>query len=892
MTRLAKAVLIAVAAACLSAVLPGGPAATPADTPEVRRLEELVAVVNTGDAAAMRAYLQVNSVDPRTNQWSSLLLPLVHDLSRLSTGVDLVRVTTIGPQQVQPQLRGYTVGILRNRATGDEQALAIAVEPEPPHRITGLPVLHPSLIATLVRPAASVARSEQEQLKEIGAYLKRLGDAGSFSGVAVIARDGEPVFSEAYGYADREKKVLNTLSTPFMLGSINKLFTGLAIGRLVEQGKISYDDPLSKFLPDFPDAESASRIRIKHLLSHTSGLGDYIAIPAYHQSLDRIRTVQALLEVAGKQRPAFEPGTKFAYSNTGFVVLGRVIEVVTEEDYYEHMAKHVFAPAGMTSASFPIYPQNGVANVAMAYPYEFEFDGERRHLVNKLGANFRRGSPSGVGLASALDLIALASALQAGRVVTPETLRLHSSPKPELGAPNYGYGFAVGLRRANDRLLVGHGGNAPGMCTEFGALQGTPYTLIVLSNLTIGTCVSVTGKILRVLAAQQNAAAAGTDWPQWRGPTRDGVVSAALPHQWPEALKKRWEIPVGAGHASPVVSGDRVVVIAREGDQEIVRALDLVSGKEIWRAAYPAPFEVNPAARSHGAGPKATPAIAGGRVFTLGISGILSAFDLAGGTLLWRVPAPEVLPDYGAAASPLIDGTSVIAHVGGYENGALTSFDAATGKPRWQWTGDGPGYGSPIIATVGGVRQVIAQTQKLLVGLDASNGTLLWQVPFTTEFDQNAFTPVAFQDLLIVGGIDWPLTAIRLKLAEGKWTVETAWTNEQAPMFMSSPVLVGGTIYGLGVRRLGQFVAVDAAGGKTLWSTQGREGENASILGSPSWLLASTTEGKLVVARASAEKYEEVRRYQIAESPVWAHPAITGKSIIVKDADKVICWSF
>jgi outer membrane protein assembly factor BamB len=413
--------------------------------------------------------------------------------------------------------------------------------------------------------------------------------------------------------------------------------------------------------------------------------------------------------------------------------------------------------------------------------------------------------------------------------------------------------------------------------------------------LAMVTALAAIGGGALVSEAQQKPAATGADWPQWRGPTRDGFISDGLPAQWPEALKKRWETPVGTGHASPVVSGNRVVVIAREGDQEIVRALDLASGKEIWRAAYAAPFSVNPAAQSHGPGPKSTPAIAGGRVFTLGIGGILSAFDLASGTLIWRLPAPEALPDYGAATSPLIDpsdGTSVIAHVGGSENGALTSFDAATGKPRWQWKGDGPGYGSPIIATFGGVRQVIAQTQKLVVGLDASNGALLWQMPFTTEFDQNAFTPVVFQDLLIFGGIDWPLTAIRLKRDDGKWSSETVWTNPQTPMFMSSPVVIGGTIYGLTYRSRGQFVAVDAASGRTLWNTQGREGENASILGSRSWLLASTTDGTLVVARATPEKYEEVRRYQIAQSALWAHPAITGRSIIVKDVDKVICWSF
>src|ERR671912_345417 len=176
--------------------------------------------------------------------------------------------------------------------------------------------------------------------------------------------------------------------------------------------------------------------------------------------------------------------------------------------------------------------------------------------------------------------------------------------------------------------------------------------------LAIVTALAAAGGGGIVSEAQQKPAATGTDWPQWRGPARDGSVDTALPAQWPDALKKRWETPVGAGHASPVVSGNRVVVIARESDREIVRALDLALGKEIWRATYPAPYDVNPAARSHGAGPKSTPAIADGRVFTFGIGGVLSAFDLASGKVLWRVPASTALSDYGTATSPLVDGTS------------------------------------------------------------------------------------------------------------------------------------------------------------------------------------------------------------------------------------------
>ena len=414
----------------------------------------------------------------------------------------------------------------------------------------------------------------------------------------------------------------------------------------------------------------------------------------------------------------------------------------------------------------------------------------------------------------------------------------------------------------------------------------------VRSLLAALTALSAVAGVYGSSQARQGGAGSAAGWPQWRGPVRDGSISSALPAQWPETLTKRWEVKVGAGHASPVVSGNRVIVFSREGEQEIVRAIDLASGKEGWRAGYPAPYRVNPAAQSHGPGPKSTPALANGRVFTLGIGGVLSAFDLSSGNLIWRVPAPAVLPEYGSATSPLVDGTAVIVHVGGYDNGALTAFDAATGKPRWQWKGDGPGYGSPVLATFSGVRQVIAQTQKLLVGVNARDGALLWHLPFATSFNQNSITPIVFNDLLIHTGLDKPLAAIRPRHNAGKWTTDTVWTNPETPMFMSSPILVDGTVYGLSQRSRGKFVAVHAASGKTMWSTQGREGEYASLLGNREWLLAASTDGRLAVVRTNAQKYDEVRRYQIAQSAVWAHPAVAGRSLLIKDVDKLICWGF
>jgi outer membrane protein assembly factor BamB len=365
-----------------------------------------------------------------------------------------------------------------------------------------------------------------------------------------------------------------------------------------------------------------------------------------------------------------------------------------------------------------------------------------------------------------------------------------------------------------------------------------------------------------------------------------------LPAQWPAQLTKGWEVAVGAGHASPVIAGDRAIVISRQGDREIVRALDLATGRSLWQADYQAIYSVNPAATAHGPGPKSTPIVAGTRVFTFGIGGILSAFDLASGKLLWRTPPPAALPEYGTAMSPIVDGGSVIAHTGGFNNGAMTAFDVATGAVRWRWTGDGPGYGSPVISTIGGVRQLIAQTQKLMVGLNVADGTLLWQLPFTTSFNQNCVTPVVRGDMVVFSGLDKPTTAVRIRRDGTKWIADPVWTNDRTPMFMSSPVAIGETLFGLSHRNRGQLFALDIASGKTLWTTQGRDGENASLMGNRSWLLVSTTEGELVVAQPDTTGFKEARRYKVAESPVWAHPAIAGRSLLIKDADKLICWKF
>lgn len=382
-------------------------------------------------------------------------------------------------------------------------------------------------------------------------------------------------------------------------------------------------------------------------------------------------------------------------------------------------------------------------------------------------------------------------------------------------------------------------------------------------------------------------------WPQWRGPARDGVASFfTVPAAWPAQLTKKWTATVGVGHASPVVSGSRVVVHARQGNREIVAAFDLESGKQLWQDGVEAPYTVNPAAAGHGPGPKSTPAIAGGRVFTLGISGIFSAHDLASGKLLWRKNAPPTPPEFGTASSPLADGGLVIAFLGGTNAGALTAMDPSTGAVKWQWTGDGPAYSSPIIATFASVPHVIVQSQNKLIGLNPSNGRLLWDVPIKTPYEQNSVTPLASGDLLLYAGLENPTVAVRVAQNQNRWTAAPEWRNEQVSMYMSSPAASGTTVFGLSNKSRGQFFAIDSTTGKTLWTTKGREAENASIVRAGDYLLLATTNSELIVARANAARYEEVTRYTVADSAMWAHPAFAGRTIIVKDVNTLTAWSF
>ena len=254
-------------------------------------------------------------------------------------------------------------------------------------------------------------------------------------------------------------------------------------------------------------------------------------------------------------------------------------------------------------------------------------------------------------------------------------------------------------------------------------------------RLIIGTVVlaGVTGG----LAAQ------GPDWPQWRGPRRDGTLTAFTePKVWPDALKQHWKITVGEGYATPILVGNRVFQFSRQGENEILRAIDAASGKIIWEKSYAAPFEMTSGTKRHGPGPKSTPTYADGRIFTLGMSSIVTAWDAATGKELWRIPAGPLQPQFHTAMSPFVEKNQMILHLGGDKQGTLNSFDPATGKVRWSWTGDGPAYGSPIIAEIDGTRHLMLFSQRNFIGVNPETGALLWSVPFEARSTTNSITPL------------------------------------------------------------------------------------------------------------------------------------------------------
>jgi outer membrane protein assembly factor BamB len=399
-----------------------------------------------------------------------------------------------------------------------------------------------------------------------------------------------------------------------------------------------------------------------------------------------------------------------------------------------------------------------------------------------------------------------------------------------------------------------------------------------------------------ILFAAATATLAGQsrpgDWPQWRGPTRDGAIASFTePKSWPERLTLKWKVDVGLGYATPILIGNRIYMFSRQGDNEVLAAIDADTGARIWASTYPAPFTISPPAARHEKGPKSTPTFACGKLFTLGMTNIVTAFDAATGRRLWQKPASPTQPLYHTAMSPLVDRGLTIVHVGGHNQGALNAYDVNTGAVKWHWDGDGPGYGSPMAVDVDGTRQIVVFTQENLVGVSAATGTLLWKRPFSTSHTQNAITPILYNQTVIVSGLDKGVAAFRIVKKNGGWDTETVWENSEVSLYMANGVIVNDTLVSLSHKNSGQFFGLDAKTGKTVWTSAPRQATNAAITRAGNLLFVLKDDAELIVARLGPKGFETVRTYTVADSATWAEPTISGNRLFVKDVASLALWT-
>jgi outer membrane protein assembly factor BamB len=403
--------------------------------------------------------------------------------------------------------------------------------------------------------------------------------------------------------------------------------------------------------------------------------------------------------------------------------------------------------------------------------------------------------------------------------------------------------------------------------------------------------------IVTALLSLGIGSAVAADWMQWRGPNRDGVATGmTLPGEWPERLETKWRITAGTGHSSPVVSNGRIYQFSRLGENEMLIAVDPATGKTLWKQSYDAPYTMSQAALAHGKGPKSTPVVDGGHIYTLGISGILTCFELETGKIVWQKEFAgafsKTSPLYGTAMSPIVHAGLLIAHVGGHGGGAMTAFDLNTGAEKWSWKGDGPGYSSPVVVELDGVRQLVTQSEQKTVSFSPADGSLLWERPFKTPYAQNSVTPMVHDGLLIISGLQNATSALRVKRSGGRWTTETVWETNDAYMYMNSPVIAGGTMVGFTHRNSGQYFCQNPKTGEITWQGKPRSGDNAAIIRSGETLLMLSTGAELTVARVSGGKLTAVKNYSVADSPTWAHPVPAPGGLLIKDLNTLalLAW--
>jgi outer membrane protein assembly factor BamB len=392
------------------------------------------------------------------------------------------------------------------------------------------------------------------------------------------------------------------------------------------------------------------------------------------------------------------------------------------------------------------------------------------------------------------------------------------------------------------------------------------------------------------LLAISASCALAQDWPQWRGPNRDAKASGfTAPQTWPKELTQKWKVTVGLGDATPALVGNKLYVFVRQDADEVIRCLDAANGKELWQEKYAA--QAVSGAPSPHSGPRSSPAVADGKVLTIGVGGVLSCVDAASGKMLWRKDDfTGAWPKFFTASSPIVTGGLCIAQLGSESNGGIVAYDLATGDQKWKWTGDGTAYASPDLLTVEGTKMVVTLTAKKIVGLGVADGKLLWEAPFPVQgMNYNAATPIVEGQTVIFAGAGRGTKAVKIEKTADGFAAKELWSNPDNGVQFNSPVLKGGQIYGLSQKSV--IFCLDAKDGKTLWTAELGGRGFGSIVDAGSALLALTPKGELVVFEPSDKEYKKLATYKVADTETYAYPVPAGKGVFVKEKDSLSLWN-
>ena len=382
------------------------------------------------------------------------------------------------------------------------------------------------------------------------------------------------------------------------------------------------------------------------------------------------------------------------------------------------------------------------------------------------------------------------------------------------------------------------------------------------------------------------------DWPQWRGINRDGKVTGfKAPQTWPQQLIQTWKVTVGLGDATPALLNNKLYVFTRQGDNELLQCLDAATGKQLWQSAgYPAVAVSGPAA-SH-PGPRSSVTVADGKVVTVGVGGDIACFDASSGKLLWRnEDYKNAVPQFFTGMSPLISSGICYAHLGGPKAGQFIAFDLSNGAVKWKVEGEGPAYGSPVLMTIDGSKQIVFQAQTKLVSLNPGDGKQLWEfaTPVGTGRVQNATSPVADQNRIYFTGLNNGFNALEIKKDGNSFVVNKLWTNPDLTTSYSTPLLKDGFLYGLSNQS--RLFCINASSGQTAWLDNTALQNFGSIVDAGSVIVALTSNSNFVVLKPDGQKYSQVALIKLTETPIYAHPILSGNRIYIKDNESLTLFT-